>query len=244
MTATTTSLKLYSARICPFAQRCAIALAELGWLKSLQDASLNDQNVQVEFIDLRNKPAWYVKEINPRGTVPALQVTLTSGETKVLLESALITQYIVEEFGATSGLIPSTPLERYQAAFFVDAVQTSLQAAIYVALKAKTAEEQRKAEEQVLVAARGLNALLVSNSAKGPYALGDRFTIADVLTAPFVTRIYMLEEFRDWKLPLTSEFARINQWIDALNQRASVQVSSMPKQMLIDMYRNITEPKQ
>jgi hypothetical protein len=60
------SLTFYTSALCPYAERCAILLGELGTPH------------EVLPIDLRNKPAWYMA-INPKGKVPALKVTNDAG---------------------------------------------------------------------------------------------------------------------------------------------------------------------
>lgn len=61
-----------------------------------RNASGDLLNVQEIEIDLKNKPDYYIKYINSQGKkVPALQTE--SGE--ILIESAVITEYILEKFG-------------------------------------------------------------------------------------------------------------------------------------------------
>lgn len=68
----------YTNHRCPWAHRAHIALAEIG---------LEFEEV---IIDL-NKPRepWYLKEVNPRGLVPALKY----GD-EVIIESGVVTQFL------------------------------------------------------------------------------------------------------------------------------------------------------
>lgn len=83
---------LYTARICPYAQRAAI---------SLHEAGLNYESVE---IDLLNKPEWYVEhasacisvltcyrypKVNPDSKVPALEI-----QGKNIAESLVLVELI------------------------------------------------------------------------------------------------------------------------------------------------------
>lgn len=88
------ALEFYTNDMCPYAQRVWIVLEELGvpYNKTL--------------IDLRDKPAWYVQSVNPRGKVPAIR-DLSDGT--VVVESLVANEYLVERFGEQheSSLMPS-----------------------------------------------------------------------------------------------------------------------------------------
>ncbi|BGP14934.1 hypothetical protein JCM10213v2_002889 [Rhodosporidiobolus nylandii] len=84
-------LTLYSARICPWAQRTTLALCEVG-------AYENGQVEHVE-IDLQNKPEWYASKVNPASKVPVLQIG-KEGEpnTKYIPESGVLLELVAELF--------------------------------------------------------------------------------------------------------------------------------------------------
>lgn len=56
------NLVLYSAKVCPWAQRVTLALQETGLEHSIYE------------IDLQNKPSFYNDKINPASKVPVLQI--------------------------------------------------------------------------------------------------------------------------------------------------------------------------
>lgn len=84
--------RLISFTICPFAQRTRVLL--------------NAKNIAhaIEYIDLENKPEWFLDRV-PTGKVPALLV----GE-ETLFESAIINEYLDEI--SPGSLLPDDPLER------------------------------------------------------------------------------------------------------------------------------------
>ena len=88
-------LKLITFTICPFAQRTRVLLN----VKQIEH--------RVEYIDLENKPRWFLDRV-PTGKVPALFV---GAET--LFESAIINEYLDEI--SPGSLLPEDPLARAKA---------------------------------------------------------------------------------------------------------------------------------
>ncbi|KAJ1559937.1 hypothetical protein HK096_010612, partial [Nowakowskiella sp. JEL0078] len=91
----------YTSANCPYAQRAAITLSEIG-------ASFE----KVE-IDLKNKPDWY-HTVNPELKVPALKV----GESDILTESLVISEYLAESY-PDSDLTSTSALERAHSRWFI-----------------------------------------------------------------------------------------------------------------------------
>lgn len=81
MTAVAQKLVLYSNRVCPFAARAVLAMAE------------TKQPHEVVLIDLKTpRPDWYLKDINPYGQVPALKIN----DKNIVLESLIVAEYIAD----------------------------------------------------------------------------------------------------------------------------------------------------
>ncbi|RUS33737.1 thioredoxin-like protein [Jimgerdemannia flammicorona] len=97
----TDPIKLYTARVCPYAQRANIALKEAG--------------VEYEAIeiDLQNKPDWY-KNINPETKVPSINI-----RGKNIAESLVIIELVADLYPG-SGLLPADPIKRAEIRFFID----------------------------------------------------------------------------------------------------------------------------
>ena len=74
-------LTLYSCKICPFAARAVLAMAET-----------RQAHDKVEIDIMAPRPDWYIKDINPYGQVPALKV----GDDQVILESLFVAEYITD----------------------------------------------------------------------------------------------------------------------------------------------------
>ncbi|KAJ3719593.1 glutathione S-transferase [Lentinula guzmanii] len=174
-------LVLYTAKICPFAHRVELALAETG-LKSNKDFERYE-------IDLKNKPVWYQPKINPASKVPAIayggpKVTgdQPSSESTKLAESLVLLEFVADLF-PNSHLLPKDPVLRAKARFFIDAFANKFAPANFAFQGGKStngAEGIFSAIEQLqdLMAPEGL-------------AIGDGkdFTIADAAVVPFFARM-------------------------------------------------------
>jgi glutathione S-transferase len=57
-----------------------------------------------------------MRDINPKGSVPALK--LENGQ--VITESLIVAQYIIEEYGAKTTLLPDDALQRATIRLFID----------------------------------------------------------------------------------------------------------------------------
>ncbi|GJJ14900.1 hypothetical protein Clacol_009170 [Clathrus columnatus] len=169
-------ITLYITQTCPWAARARIALREVNVPFTEHD------------IDLRNKPQWYLSDVNPAGLVPAIAYggpnvppDQPSSESIKLRESLLIVEWVADEF-PKSNLLPESPLNRYRARLIIDVVATKLVTALNaLVFRDGTSEDLIKSIELV-------QKELVP-SAK--YALSDQFTIADAASAPFISRVIL-----------------------------------------------------
>ncbi|KAI9216117.1 glutathione S-transferase [Blastocladiella britannica] len=231
-------IKLYTSGICPFAQRTTIALHELGLIHNIDAGVHRDGDVDIVEIDLSNKPDWY-KTVNPRGKVPALEIThTTDGKKEVLVESALIAEFLLQSSNHPA-LLYSDPIKRYRAGIVIDAISNQYIGAFYGLLKEKVADNQPAAAAKLLDAIRAVQDTLVSS--EGPYALGAEFSIADIISAPFLARLSVNEHYRGFTIPKTDEFKRFHQWFDALRARPSIKDTTATKERLVAAYRAYAE---
>jgi len=169
-------ITLYTAKICPYAQRAELALAET-----------NAPHEQYQ-IDLQNKPEWYAPKVNPASKVPAIAYggppvppDQPSPESVKIAESLVIVEFIADLY-PDSKLLPKDPVLRAKARFFIDAVGTKLTPAWHAFLS-KGGEP-----DALFKAIEAIQALLAPNA---KYAVNDDFTIADIAIAPFLGRLYL-----------------------------------------------------
>ncbi|KAI0371419.1 glutathione S-transferase [Pilatotrama ljubarskyi] len=208
-------ITLYSAKICPFAQRVEIALAEA-----------KAQFTRYE-IDLQNKPEWYAPKVNPASKVPAIAYggpdvppDQPSPESVKLAESLVLVEFVADLF-PESGILPSDPVTRAKARFFIEGVSSKLIPAWYAYfLRNAPVEDFYSALEYI-------QSLLPSDG----FAVG-QFSIADIAIAPFIarTRVSLLNELgkypegngkKVWETATTGKFARIGKYAEDLFARDS-----------------------
>ncbi|KAG5493449.1 hypothetical protein JIQ42_01815 [Leishmania sp. Namibia] len=165
------ALKLYVAATCPFCHRVEIVARE---------KALAYERV---LVGLREEmPQWY-KEINPRETVPTLEVGGT--EKRLVFESMLIAQYLDNIGAPAAALMGATAAQRHQIEFFVSQVGEFIGAA-HRLLGDPLSGEKRKAVDDN---AAYVDGLLAANQTTGPYYCDDTFTMADVALVPFLVRL-------------------------------------------------------
>lgn len=93
MTTTTTpqTFLVYTAKVCPYAQRALLALDEAG------------VPYQPYEIDLLNKPEWYESKVNAASKVPVLVLDPGSDKQVNLPESLVIAEYVAEQYEEKMG---------------------------------------------------------------------------------------------------------------------------------------------
>ncbi|TBU28315.1 glutathione S-transferase C-terminal-like protein [Dichomitus squalens] len=164
-------ITLYTAKICPFAQRTEIALHEA-----------KADFVRYE-IDLQNKPEWYAPKVNPASKVPAIAYggpeappDDPSPQSVKLAESLILVEFIGDLFPQAS-ILPADPVKRAQARFFVDVVSNKLVPGYHQYLQGKSsADDLYKVVES-------LESLLPSEG----FAVGE-YSLADIAITPFLAR--------------------------------------------------------
>jgi glutathione S-transferase len=206
-------IKLYSARVCPFAHRCRLALAEKGLNYELID------------IDLRNKPDWY-KQINPAGFVP----TLKQGEFMVA-ESLVINEYI-NDLADTPPLFPQSAQQKALARCFIKSTDTSFVPSFYRLLKAQTKQDQAKATDKMLAALQQINEALKTST--GPYLIGVEFSLADIAIYPWFERWAVLKHYRGLTIP--DALDALQKWITTMHKRDSVKSNAEEDSFYIAEY--------
>ncbi|EIW75411.1 glutathione S-transferase C-terminal-like protein [Coniophora puteana RWD-64-598 SS2] len=215
-------LTYYGSKYSVFSIRVAIALHEAKAHYTTCD------------VDFENKPDWYVKFVNPAGKVPAITYggpsvppDQPSPESAKIAESVIILEFIADLY-PSSGLLPSDPVKRAQARFFIETFGSKFTPAFLGWL--------RGSESGVSGLADGIKALqvLLPEEGKGLYAIGDEFTIVDAAVAPTWALIRLIvdkglgQELYGQRLAATKEalespeLAKFTAYGDRLLERPSV----------------------
>ncbi|KAJ6529333.1 glutathione S-transferase [Mycena capillaripes] len=218
-------ITLYTAKICPFAHRVELALAE---------AKVGYTRFE---IDLSNKPEWYAPKVNPASKVPAIayggpQVSpdLPSPESTKIAESLILVEFVADLY-PSSALLPSDPVQRAKVRFFIDAVST-------VFLPAYMGPVARGTSfEPFWDALEKLQALLPADKT---YAVGDEYTAADIAITPFLARmeVWMTNDIGAYKegegVKAAKEFfegnrfERVRRYFEAIKARESFKATFHP----------------
>lgn len=191
-------IELISYDFCPFIQPAVITLLE--------------KNIpfKMTYLEPGNKPEWY-SELVPSGQTPALRV----GD-KVLLESAVINEYLDEV--TPSVLHPQDPYIKADNRNWI-AFSYKILDAIYDTKMAKT-EATFKHERSILVV---LLRKLEQKANNNNFFNGDNFNLIDTAYAPVFRTLVFLDKSYDTKiLKYTPGLAR---WSANLLSRRSVQAS-------------------
>ena len=195
------SLRLVSFDLCPFVQRSAIALEEKGI------------DYDMVYIDLRNKPDWFMA-ISPHGKVPVLLV----GDV-ALFESAVILEYLDETHAPR--LHPDDPLDRaLDRSWFsvVDAMDTALYRMMCAVDKAELAAHARTLCRHL--------ARLEARCA-GPLWRGEALCAMDVVAYPALQRTRWFDALYP-SLGLFADTPRLAIWEATLGRRPAMAAAALP----------------
>lgn len=128
-------------------------------------------------------------DINPKGLVPAIEY-----KGRALYESLIICEFLEDAYPSREPhLFPTDPFDRAYVRLWVDHVAKTVVPAFHRLLQGQTPEAQDAAREEYYTALRK-----VSEKAKGPYFLGDAFSMVDIVLAPWVIRDNILQEHRGY----------------------------------------------
>ena len=162
-------MTLYTSKMCPYAHRVRIVLAEKGVFSELVE------------IDLDNKPEELLA-INPYGTVPTLV-----DRDLILYESSIILEYLEERFPHPP-LMPVYPVARARSRLMMNRIDRDWYSLMDTILRGdkKHAEQARKDLYDSLVSVTPV----FSDS---PYFLSDEFTLVDCSLAALLWRLPLMK---------------------------------------------------
>ncbi|KAJ7148120.1 hypothetical protein C8R43DRAFT_889144 [Mycena crocata] len=210
-------ITLYTAKVCPFAHRVELALAE---------AKVGYTRFE---IDLSNKPEWYAPKVNPASKVrslpfggPQVSPELPSPDSVKITESLILVEFVAD-LHPDSSILPKDPVQRAKIRFFIDAVGNNLvPASLGPVVHGQPFEPFWEALDAV-------KALLPVDKI---FAVGDEFTAADIAIAPFLARmeVWLKNDIGAFKEVRTAppsvsfggqRFVRLVKYFDAIKARES-----------------------
>ncbi len=161
---------------------------------------------EVTYIDLRNKPDWFLK-ISPHGKVPVLLV-----DDQPLFESNAIAEFLDEQVGPR--LHPDDPIKRARNRAWTDFVAT-FAAALNGVTYCKTDDDLTdKLAGARKVLDRLEEAIAVERTETGRYFNGEELSLVDAAYAPFLQRFAIAEGVL--KTGLLDDYPLVGAWSAAL----------------------------
>ncbi|KAI0090723.1 glutathione-S-transferase [Irpex rosettiformis] len=205
-------LVFYAGWFCPFVQRTWITLEEKGI--PYQYVEVNPYKKEKHFL-----------EINPKGLVPAIEY-----KGKALYESLVLSELLEEEFpNHTPNVLPKDPVERAYARIWIDYVAKSILPWNMRLIQAQEADKQKDALDELNKALRTF-----AEKIKGPYFLGEQFSLVDIAIVPWVVRDYIITENRGFSREGVSP--KWKQYADLVEKRDSVLNTQSDKEYYAEIY--------
>jgi glutathione S-transferase len=164
-------------------------------------------------------------EINPLGLVPAIVY-----HGKSLYESLVLNEFLEDEFPNSKPLLPKDSFERARIRLWIDHLTKKFTPVFYRTMQAQEEDKQKEALAEFIGTLKKY-----LDQVKGPWFSGEEFSLADITIAPWINRIYILEEYRAFTDELVGgcwpEYKRL------IKERPSVIKTSSDPQRYVDIYQ-------
>lgn len=234
-------LILYGGWFCPFVQRSWITLHE----KSIphQYFEINPYKKDPDFLAL-----------NPRGLVPTLAVPVDKAgkNQKPLYESVVICEYLDEVYRDPQQngppLLPEDAYDRAWCRLWIDHISTRIIPAFYKFLQ-HTEQKPYSLDEARGELLKHIKTFIKEADPEGPFFLGERFSMVDVMLAPWLCRLFLFDVYKGGVgIPEEGQggedeqvWQRWRKWAKATQERESVQDTLSERQQYIDAYKRYAE---
>lgn len=185
--------------LCPFVQRSIITM------------NYKKEPYQVKYIDLENKPEWFLK-ISPLGKVPVLQVG-----NDVIFESAVINEYVDEI--SEGSLHLSDPLKKAKERAYIELAGVVTMDYFQTAI----AQDSDSYLEKKAVLEKNITSLL--RQYNGPFFRGEEFSLVDTSAIPALQRIALTKNLREDLDLEPSIKAKMDQWLENTLSMEAVKTS-------------------
>ncbi|XP_029962610.1 glutathione S-transferase omega-1-like [Salarias fasciatus] len=194
------TIRIYSMRFCPFAQRTLLVLIAKG---------IKYEVVNVHLVD---KPDWFLEK-NPLGLVPTLETS--AGE--VIFESPITCDYLDEVYPGKK-LLPPTPLEKAQQRMMLE--QFKIPGYYYrITMGRKKGEDVSGLLSELKDSFTKLDAVLTKKKTK--FFGGDSITMIDYMIWPWFERL----EVFDVKQCVDSA-PELKKWIERMLEDPAVKATA------------------
>jgi len=194
------TLRLYSMRYCPYAQRTRLVLSHL--------------NIPFECVNvnLSQKPEWFLTK-NPFGQVPVLEK-----DGKIVYESTVCDEYLEELHGGHQ-LLPADSYQKARVKIMMESV-SKVTDKFYALMKMKTEEEKAKGLEELRKAAK-----IFEDHLSGRFFGGDRQSMLDLHLWPWFERMPTLDKMTGVIVISADLFPKLTSWIAAMKTTPAVKAT-------------------
>lgn len=206
-------LRLYSMRMCPYAQRARLVLSA----KKVRYDRVN--------MDLNNKPDWFF-DINCYGEVP---VIIHRG--KNVYESLICSEYLEEAFPDPKLYATDVYQRALERIYFNHWTKKGIPS-FYSLLKAGSGD--RALLEKLQQNIGKMEEFLAT--ADKPYFHGDTPGFPDYMVWPWFERMAMLETITDCKVMTVEKFPRMVGWVESMWKDPAVQECQIDPQLFVEHY--------
>lgn len=218
------TLWILEKRVCPFAQKALIALYEMG------------VDFDIIEVDAKNKPA-SLFEVNKKGLVPALK-----DQGNAVVDSYIVLEYINDMWKKSDGkgLFPESPSQRAVARTWSTFISNNLVKNWSTLLFSKDEKVIEEAKQKLADDIKVLEDAMKSIS-EGPFFMGEELGVVDIMLAPHIERIPVLENLKGFKMPDAAELPRFQTWWNAVEAWPSYQQSKGQLDTFIASYKKLLE---
>lgn len=158
--------------------------------------------------------------INPRGLVPTIE---HSG--KALYESSVICEFIEDAYPDYAKVLPEDAFDKAYSRLWSDFVSSRIVPAYHRYLQFQPATDEVALDEkrqEFLVQLLAFSKAMREPQEGGFFFGGVRPTMVDLMAAPWLQRLWILNEYKaPFVIPQTEEWQRWNTWAKALEELKS-----------------------
>ena len=211
----------YIAPTCPFAHKAWLALVE------------REVDFEMRAVDLDDKQpdmiAAYGVASPDAGSVAKVPILIHDGAS--MIESALCATYVAETFKGGADILPANPAEGYVVSLWCETFAVG--PPFFRALRATSQSDVDAALDDLRATLRRCERCLEiahdrlgPDGMPGPFVLGSKYSMAEVLTSTMLPRISVaLGHYRGFRLHAAAEemgLTRLARWMDASMDRPSM----------------------
>lgn len=199
-------LRLYSMRLCPFAQRTRLVLVH----KNIPHEVVN--------INLKYKPSWFLEK-NPVGLVPVIEY---KGD--VICESSICDEFLDEHYDQ-SALLPDSSFKRAHSKLLMHNFDKTVVPGFYGMLS-RYPEKREKALEKLFSAFQTYETTLQNQKTR--YFQGNACGMADFHFWPWFERIPAIEQLNGREFMPKETYPALNQWVQNMEELEAVKQTKLP----------------